>query len=72
MPGKIDFFKICLEKSKFFVKLLEKIEIFRTFAWKIEFFFTRIRDPQISNQIDAAANQCACALDTSNRLIVVT
>jgi len=34
----------CLKISKFIVNLLGKIE----------FFLTRIHDPQISNQIDAA------------------
>ena len=37
----------CPEKSIFFVKLPSKTEI--------EFFLTRIYEPQISNQIDAAA-----------------
>src|SRR6218665_3594443 len=39
-----NFFKICLEKSKFLVK----------FAWKNRIIFPRIHDPRISNQIDAS------------------
>jgi len=42
LPGKSNSFKIAW-----------KIQILWKFAWKID-FFTRIHDPQISNQIDAA------------------
>jgi len=35
--------------------LPEKIEIFRKFAWKKRHFLTRIHDPQISNETDAAS-----------------
>ena len=48
MPGISNFFQICLKKfaskNRDFFKLPEKIEI----------LLTRIHDPQISNQIDAA------------------
>ena len=40
---KIKTFLNCLKKSKFFGNLPGKVD-----------FFTRIHDPQISNQIDAA------------------
>jgi len=46
LPGKIDFLVKLPEKSKFFGNLPGKIDI----------FFTQIHDPQISNQIDAAAD----------------
>jgi len=60
-----NFSKICLKKSKFFTNLpeknrnfskicLKKIDISLKFAWKIEILLTRIHDPQISNQIEAA------------------
>ena len=53
LPEKVDIFrKFACKNQNFCVKLPEKIKIFRKFAW--EFFFTRIHDPQISNQIDAA------------------
>jgi len=47
-------FEICLEKSNFSVKLPEKSQFLGNLPGKIEFYFTRIHDPKISNQIDAA------------------
>ena len=48
------FFEICLEKSKFFLKLLEKIENLLQICLEKSNFFCWIHNPQISNQIDAA------------------
>jgi len=51
---KIEMFgEICHEKSKFMVNCLERSKFFENWPEKID-FFTRIYDPQISNQIDAA------------------
>ena len=47
------FWIFAWKNRNFCVKLPEKIGIFRKFALEID-FFTRIHDPQISNQIDAA------------------
>jgi len=66
LPGKSNLFFNYLKKSKFFKNLPGKNRIFlwnclkkSKFLWnlpgKIEIFLTRIHDPQISNQIDAAA-----------------
>ena len=41
-------------KIEFLVKLLEKLKFFENLPAKVEIFYTRINDPQISNQIDAA------------------
>jgi len=61
---KSTFFKIWLKKSKifenlvgkykFFKNLPEKSKFLKNLPGKIEILFTRIHDPQISNQIDAA------------------
>ena len=59
------FFKICLEKLKFFVKLPEKIEISRKFAWKNwNSVDPDPRSTQISNQIDAAVAVYALPIET--------
>ena len=50
---KAKFFGNLPWKIDFFVKLPEKIEIF----WKFRNFLTRVNDPQISNQFDAAEIQ---------------
>jgi len=49
-----NFSKIYLDKSNVLVKLPEKIKCFGNLPGKTEILFTRIHDPQISNQIDAA------------------
>src|SRR6218665_1817708 len=55
LPEKNQNFRKFACKTRYsFVKLPEKIEIFRKFACRNRIFLTRIHDPQISNQIDAA------------------
>ena len=51
---------ICLEKSNYLGNLPGKIETYRKFPWKNRKSFTRIHDPQISNQIDAAVCMYVC------------
>jgi len=53
---KIEIFrKFVLQNRNFLSNCLVEIEIFRKFAWKNQNFFDSDFDPQISNQIDAAA-----------------
>ena len=66
-----NFSKFCLEKLKLFVKLPEKGKIFQKFAWKNRIFFTRIHDPQISNQIDAADIDCSVGLVCSHSMVLL-
>jgi len=55
LPEKSKFFGNLPRKSDFFVKLPEKNQKkIRNLPVKMD-FFSRIHDPQISNQIDAAA-----------------
>ena len=56
LPGKIEIFrKFAWKNWNFLWNCLKKSKLLGNLPGKIEIFFTRIHDPQISNQIDAAA-----------------
>ena len=62
LPWKIEIFCEITWKNRNFSEICPEKSIFceiawknRKFSYKIEIFLTRIHDPQISNQIDAAA-----------------
>src|SRR6218665_1218011 len=56
LPGKSKFvFDICLE-NKIFFNCLKKLKFIGNLPGTIEMFFTRLHDPQISNQIDAVVH----------------